>query len=37
MTDHSFGRNRAFIPPDYETLTIDKLSGSGNTFIMIPT
>ena len=34
MTDHSFGRNRAFIPPDYETLTIDKLSGSGNTFIM---
>ena len=34
MTDHSFGRNRAFIPPAYETLTIDKLSGSGNTFIM---
>ena len=34
MTDHSFGRNRAFIPPAYETLTIDKLSGSGKTFIM---
>ena len=34
MMDHSFGRNRAFIPPAYETLTIDKLSGSGNTFIM---
>ena len=34
MTDHSFGRNRAFIPPAYETLTIDKLSGSGNTFSM---
>ena len=34
MTDHSLGRNRAFIPPAYETLTIDKLTGSGNTFIM---
>ncbi|WP_278936848.1 autotransporter outer membrane beta-barrel domain-containing protein [Phascolarctobacterium faecium] len=34
MTDHSFGRNRSFIPPAYETLTIDKLTGSGNTFIM---
>ena len=34
MTDHSLTGYRSVTPPDYETLTIDKLSGSGNTFIM---
>lgn len=33
MTDHNFGRNRSATPA-YETLTIDKLTGSGTTFIM---
>ena len=34
MTDHSLTGYRSVTPPAYETLTIDKLSGSGNTFIM---
>ena len=34
MTDHSLTGYRSVTPPAYETLTIDKLTGSGNTFIM---
>ncbi len=34
MTDHSLTGYRSVTPPAYETLTIDKLSGSDNTFIM---
>ena len=34
MTDHSLTGYRSVTPPAYETLTIDKLRGSGNTFIM---
>ena len=34
MTDHSLTGYRSVTTPAYETLTIDKLSGSGNTFIM---
>ena len=34
MTDHSLTGYRSVTTPAYETLTIDKLTGSGNTFIM---
>lgn len=37
MTDHSLTGYRSVTPPAYETLTIDKLSGSDNTLSWIPT